>query len=71
MFLLAQRDIRDTQSATICRRARQYLLDTIAQKNEIVRIDEIRRNHINRTQQKLERLKICFKKKTAIKKKQR
>lgn len=69
LLLLAQRDIRDTQSAAICRRARQKLPGTVAQKGGIVRVDEVRRNHINRTRLELERLDARSKREEVAKEK--
>jgi hypothetical protein len=69
MLLLAQRDIQDTQSAAIRRRARQKLPGTVAQKRGLVRVHEVRRNHISRTQQEIMRLETREKREEAAREK--
>jgi hypothetical protein len=57
LLMIVERQLKATQTAFIRKRARQKLIDTIAQKRSIIIVNDVRHNHIMRTQKKTERMK--------------
>jgi hypothetical protein len=57
LLMIVERQLKASQAAFICKRARQELADTIAQKRNIIIVNDVRRNHIVRTQKKTKRMK--------------
>jgi hypothetical protein len=57
LLVTAERQLKVSQAAFIRKRARQKLADTIAQKRGIIIVNDVRHNHIVRTQKKTERMK--------------
>ncbi len=57
LLMIVERQLKATQTASIRKRARQKLADTIAQKRDIIIVNDVRHNHIMRTQKKTKRMK--------------
>ncbi len=57
LLMIAERQLKATQTVSIRKRARQKLADTIVQKKNIIIVNDVRHNHIMRTQNKTERMK--------------
>jgi hypothetical protein len=57
LLMIAERQLKATQAASIRKRARQKLAGTIAQKGGIIIVNDVRHNHIVRTQKETERMK--------------
>jgi hypothetical protein len=57
LLMIAERQLKVSQAASIRKRARQKLAGTIAQKRGIITVNDVRHNHIVRTQKKTERMK--------------
>ncbi len=55
--MIVERQLKINQTASIRKRARQKLIDTIVQKKNIIIVNDVRHNHIMRTQNKTERMK--------------
>ncbi len=57
LLMIVERQLKINQTASIRKRARQKLADTIVQKRDIIIVNDVRHNHIVRTQKKTERMK--------------
>jgi glucan phosphorylase len=57
LLMIAERQLKASQTASIRKRARQKLVDTIAQKRDIIIVNDVRHNHIVRIQKKTKRMK--------------
>jgi hypothetical protein len=57
LLMIVERQLKVNQTAFIRKRARQKLIDTIAQKRDIIIVNDVRHNHIVRIQKKTERMK--------------
>jgi hypothetical protein len=57
LLMIVERQLKVSQTASIRKRARQKLIDTIVQKKSIIIVNDVRHNHIVRTQKKTERMK--------------
>ncbi len=57
LLMIVERQLKVSQAASIRKRARQKLADTVAQKRGIIIVNDVRHNHIVRTQKKTERMK--------------
>jgi hypothetical protein len=57
LLMIVERQLKVNQTAFICKRARQKLIDMIAQKKNIIIVNDVRHNHIVRTQEKTKRMK--------------
>ncbi len=57
LLMIVERRLKINQTAFIRKRARQKLIDTIAQKKNIIIVNDVRHNHIVRTQKKTKRMK--------------
>ncbi len=57
LLMIVERQLKASQAAFIRKRARQKLAGTIAQKEGIIIVNDVRHNHIVRTQKKTERMK--------------
>jgi hypothetical protein len=57
LLMIVERQLKISQTASIRKRARQKLADTIAQKKDIIIVNDVRHNHIVRTQKKTKRMK--------------
>ncbi len=55
--MIVKYQLKMNQAASIRKRARQKLADTIAQKGGIIIVNDVRHNHIVRTQKETERMK--------------
>jgi hypothetical protein len=57
LLMIAERQLKASQTASIRSRARQKLVDTIAQNRGIITVNDVRHNHIVRTQKETKRMK--------------
>jgi hypothetical protein len=57
LLQMIKHDLKLTQTIFISRRARQKLIETIAQREIIIIVNDVRDNHIVRTQEKMKRTK--------------
>ncbi len=57
LLMIVEHQLKVNQTASIRKKARQKLIDTIAQKRDIIIVNDVRHNHIVRTQKKTERMK--------------
>ncbi len=57
LLMIVEYQLKMNQAASIRKRARQKLADTIAQKKSIIIVNDVRHNHIVRTQKKTKRMK--------------
>ncbi len=57
LLIIVERQLKINQTVFIRKRARQKLIKTIAQKRNIIIDNDVRHNHIMRTQKKTERMK--------------
>ncbi len=57
LLMIVEYQLKMNQAASIRKRARQKLAGTIAQKKGIIIVNDVRHNHIVRTQEKTKRMK--------------
>jgi hypothetical protein len=69
LLMIVERQLKVNQTASIRKRARQKLVDTIAQKRNIIIVNDVRHNHIVRTQKKTERMKTRDRRMKAVRQK--
>jgi hypothetical protein len=69
LLMIVERQLKATQTTFIRKRARQKLIDTIAQKRNIIIVNDVRHNHIVRTQRKTERMKTRDRRMTIVRQK--